>query len=493
MNTLTAGLADTPWMVWVIALPLAAGPAVWLLRRRTPLLAVVTSLAATIATIMLALQVWHHGVQQLSIGGWGAPLGIDLQADGLSVCMMLLTAIVGLGVSAYATAYFEAPSSSDFWALWFLLWAALNALFLSRDIFNLYVTLELVTMSAVGLVALAGTEAAFAAALQYLIAALVGSLFYLAGVALLYAAGGVLDISALGRVIQDGPASGAAVTLIVVGLALKAAIFPLHSWLPPAHGSAPAPVSALLSGLVVKASFYVLLRLWFEPLAGVVTTNAGTLLAVLGAAAIGWGSLHAALAPRFKTLVAYSTVAQLGYLVLVFGLARPGETSMAREGAVLFALSHGCAKAAMFLAGGSIMRVAGHDTIASLAGTGRRLPVTFFTLALASVTLMGLPPSGAFVAKWMLLRVAIETGRFWIAIVIVAGGLLAAIYLFRILGQAFTSSSDEGRLSVPRPMELGALALALVALLLGLVAAPVLQMLDIHTTNVPAIAGWGRA
>jgi multicomponent Na+:H+ antiporter subunit D len=503
MTMFTAAIADVSWIVWVIALPLAAATAVFVSRSKTAWLGVTASCAVMGCVAGLTWQVWQRGPLRYQVGGWGPPLGIDLYADGLSVCMLLFTAVIGAAVGVYATGYFadrgetdgwSPPEArhADFWALWLFLWAALNALFLSGDVFNLYVTLELVTLSAVGLVTLARTTAAIAAALRYLLAALVGSLLYLLGVALLYAAYGVLDVASLGSAMTPGAVSATAVSLMAVGLALKSALFPMHFWLPPAHASAPAPVSAVLSGLVVTASFYLLLRLWFDAFPAVVSANAGTVFAALGAGAIAWGSLQAIFAPGLKALIAYSTVAQLGYLFLVFELAVAGERSTAWTGGILFALAHGCAKASMFLAAGSILHVAGHDRIAELGGIGRRLPVTFFTVALASVTLMGLPPSGAFVAKWMLLQAALDGGRLWLAVIILAGGLLAAGYLFRILGQAFTPSATETALRVPRRMEWPALVLAVLALSLGLVTAPVMNLLQVVTPrsdDVPVVAG----
>ncbi|MGE0593957.1 MAG: complex I subunit 5 family protein [Vicinamibacterales bacterium] len=527
MSAITAALVDAPWIVWVMALPLVSATAAFVARSGAAWVGMAGSCATAASVAALASQVWQGGSQRYPIGGWASPLGIDLYADGLSVCLLLLTAVIGVPTGLYATAYFSESAAgpgatasgarrAEFWVLWLFLWAALNALFLSGDAFNLYVTLELVTLSGVSLVALAGTRAAIAAALRYLLVALFGSLLYLLGVALLYAGHGVLDVATLGSLLAPGTtladtalaatasadtalaatasagaASAGALSLIVVGLAFKGALFPMHVWLPPAHASAPAPVSAVLSGLVVTASFYVLLRLWFDAFAGAVSGGAGTVLAVLGAAAIGWGSLQALRVPGLKALVAYSTVAQLGYLFLVFGLTTAGDRSEAWTGGVLFALSHGCAKASLFLAAGCIVHAAGHDRIAELGGVGRRLPVTFFTIALASVTLMGLPPSGAFVAKWMLLQAALDGGRLWVAVVILAGGLLAAGYLFRILGQAFTPSSTDAALHVPGRMVWPALVLAVVALGLGLGSAPIVDLLQVgalstHTLNETA-------
>ena len=478
MNLSSTAIADVPFVVWAIVLPLAAAVAVFVSPRTIAWLGTLAALAISATVTGLTWQVWHVGPRRYSVGGWGPPLGIDLYADGLSVVMLLMTAVVGVFVSVYAVGYFT-DRSSYFWALWLFLWGALNALFLSADIFNLYVTLELITLAAVGLVALAGHVTAVVAAFRYLLAALLGSLLYLLGVALLYASYGMLDVASLGRAMSPGTVSAAAAALMTVGLALKTALFPLHFWLPRAHAEAPAPVSAVLSALVVQASFYVILRLWFETFPAVVSSSVGQCLAVLGSAAILWGSLQAFFAPRVKTIVAYSTVAQLGYLFLVFTLAAPGGTASAWSGGILFAISHGCAKASIFLAAGSIQRVAGHDRVASLDGIGRRLPVTFFSMALASVTLMGLPPSGAFVAKWMLLEAALENRQAWLAVVILAGGLLAAAYLFRILGRAFSPSAAEVPLFVPRSMEVAALALAIIALSLGFFTAPLLDLLQI--------------
>jgi multicomponent Na+:H+ antiporter subunit D len=483
MNLSGAAIADVPWIVWAIVLPLAAATAAFVRPHTIAWLGAVAALAVSATVAGLTWQVWQLGPQRYGVGGWGAPLGIDLYADGLSVVMLLMTAVIGVFVSVYAIGYF-ADRPSYFWPLWFFLWGALNALFLSGDVFNLYVSLELITLAAVGLVTLAGHVTAVAAALRYLLAALLGSLLYLLGVALLYASYGVLDVASLGRAMTPGTVSAAAAALMTVGLAMKTALFPLHFWLPPAHANAPAPVSAVLSALVVKASFYVVLRLWFEAFPAVISSNAAQFLAILGSAAILWGSLQALVAPRLKALVAYSTVAQLGYLFLVFTLAIPGETPTAWLGGILFAISHACAKASMFLAAGSIERVAGHDRVAELDGIGRRLPVTFFSMALASVTLMGLPPSGAFIAKWMLLEAAVENRQAWLAVIILAGGLLAAGYLFRILARAFRPSTAEPPLVVPRSMEVAALALAVIALSLGFFTAPLLNLLHVGGPRV---------
>ncbi|MEN8176324.1 MAG: proton-conducting transporter membrane subunit, partial [Pseudomonadota bacterium] len=243
----------------------------------------------------------------------------------------------------------------------------------------------------------------------------------------------------------------------------------------PAHASAPAPVSALLSALVVKASFYILLRLWLEVFP-VTAAGPGQLLGLLGAAAVLWGGLQALRQTRLKMLIAYSTVAQLGYLFLAFPLG----STIAWQGALYLLLSHALAKAAMFMAAGNILRFGGHDRIADLDRVAQRLPLTVTAFALAGVSIMGLPPSGGFIAKWLLLEAAMRSGQWWWVIILILGGLLAAAYIFKVIGYAFTrAEAPHQARTVPITMEWAALALTLVAILLGLVAPWPLAFMEI--------------
>jgi formate hydrogenlyase subunit 3/multisubunit Na+/H+ antiporter MnhD subunit len=298
------------------------------------------------------------------------------------------------------------------------------------------------------------------------LATLLGSLSYLLGVVLIYHSFGSLDIAILAQRVTSSPAVWSALGLMSAGLALKTALFPLHFWLPPAHASAPAPVSAALSALVVKASFYILLRLWIEVFpAG--RGLLGDLFGLLGVAAILWGGIQALRATRLKLLIANSTVMQLGYLFLAFPLAIPA----AWRGALYLLLSHAFAKAAMFLAAGNIMYFAGHDRIADLDRIAQRLPLTLAAFALAGVSIMGLPPSGGFVAKWLMIEASLNSGQWWWALAMILGSLLAAAYVFKVIGRAFTQAEVlHASKGVPAVMEWTALALALAAILLGLIA-----------------------
>lgn len=463
-------------MPWLLVLPLGGALVIFLLpqrwRQRTGLGLLPVLWLVTIA---LLADVTANGVREHALGGWSAPLGIGLVADGLALGMIVLTTLIFSLCAVYAASHARHHASNAFfWPLMWFLVAALNSIWLSADIFNLYVGIELLGLTAVGLVALTGSAEALAAALRYLLAALLGSLAYLLGVALLYAAGGSLALSDLGLLDGSGATARVALALMTLGLILKTALFPLHAWLPPAHGGALTPVSALLSALVVKASFYILLRLWLALGADVATVAAANLLGVLGAGAVFWGGWMAWRQTRLKYLVAYSTVAQIGYLFVFFPLVTGTSTiaaGLAWDGTLLMLVSHALAKAGMFLGAGNLIIAVGSAHIADLSGISRFRPLSLFSFGLAGVSLMGLPPSGGFTAKWLLLQSALASGQWWWLVVLMLGGLLSAAYVFKVFRHAFVEGPKRDHFeSPPLAMELAALLLASASIAIGLVA-----------------------
>lgn len=476
-------LAAVPWLVGAPLVGAAVAFAVG--QRHAPKVVAGVVAIVTLATLAMLWLVWKHGAFRLAIGGWSPPLGIALVGDGLSAILVATTTLVCAAISIYAADFLHEQHQVEpravwmFWPLWLCLWAGMNAAFLSGDLFNLYVTIEVIGLSAVSLVALSGGEAVMAA-VRYVLVTLAGSLFYLLGVALIYADHGVVDMALVSALVRAHPATHLALVLMTLGLALKTAVVPLHFWLAPAHGGALGPISAVLSGLVVKTTFYVMLRLWTGVYADVIGAGLAEALGVLGVVAIVWGSLQALAASRLKMLIAYSTVAQLGYLLLVFPLAmhRPAGAP-AWAGVVLFVVAHACAKAAMFLVAGSFKLAVGSDVLESFRGVASRMPATTVTFALASVALIGLPPSGTFIAKWLLLVAAVETGRWVYAVVIAGGSLLAAAYVFKVLASTLREPDDPARrCEVSLPMQGGAFVLAVVAAGLGAFAVPPLELIE---------------
>lgn len=472
-------------LVAVIFLPLLAAclavlPGLWCTR-----LAVVVGLFGLPGLLLpLTVSLLQEGAWFYTLGGWSAPLGIRLYLDPLALLMLWMVALIGGLAAAHAWHDFRPGTAAGerFWPLWLLLTAAMNGLFLSADLFNLYVCLELLTLAAIPLIAVAGSATAIRAAMRYLLLALLASLAYLLGVALLYNAAGTLDLYLLPEHLGSTPppATAFAFALIGLGLLLKGAVFPLHVWLPKAHASAPGPVSAILSALVVKTAIYLLYRLglWSLP-ADLANDGIMLLLALLGAGALLYGGVLALLQDRLKLVVAYSTVAQLGYLLLALPLA----SLTAWQGMGYQLLSHGLAKAAMFLAAANILHAIGSDRLSDLERLDQRTPLSLFALALAGVSIMGLPPSGGFLAKWLLLEAAWRSGQWVLLAVLVIGSLLAAGYIFRILAAALRRSDPteaenaEGITAIGRRQSGYALLLAALALLAGFTAAPVLDLL----------------
>jgi len=476
---LLAGLLFTPlaWAVLTLLLDYHKGRAItWL--------GILVQLSVSAA---LLVSVVTGDVFFYSLGGWQAPLGIELRVDGLAVTFVTLTAVVA-GACGWHAGYYLDPYKQwnrYFWPLYWFLWAGLNGVWLGADLFNLYVGLELISLSAVGLVALGGEASALRAAIRYLLAALLGSLAYLLGVALIYGQTGTLALAAVvplpGALAGEGLSF--ALVLMLFGLALKTALFPMHGWLPPAHGIARSPVSALLSALVVKASFYIAARIWLEMGAETGSYLLGQLLGALGGMAVLWGGWQALRQSRLKQVVAYSSVAQIGYLFLLFPLTW-GVSELvalrATQGMTLQVISHALAKAAMFLAAGNLILSTGSNQVSALAGVSRFLPFSLFSFGVAGVSLMALPPSGGFAAKWLLLQASLESGQWWWLVVLLAGGLLSAAYVFRIYRASFVENHEIDDFYHPhRRMEAIPMILALLSLGLGLVAEPLLTIADI--------------
>jgi formate hydrogenlyase subunit 3/multisubunit Na+/H+ antiporter MnhD subunit len=406
---------------------------------------------------------------QTDLGGWAPPLGIRLRLDGLAwpFIMLTATAFALTATAAVGRAFLGRPGVAP---LWLGLLGGLNALFLSADLFNLYVAIEVVSLAAVALTALGGA-AASAPALRYLFVGLGGSVMYLAAVAMLYRATGALDLDLIAASGVTGPALAVPLALASVGLLMKAGLAPFHFWLPPAHAGAAPAASALLSGVVVKAALYVLLRLWTEAAPTAALAAAEPVFRALGVIALGMGAVAALRATRLKALIAASTVAQLGYVSLALGFA--AGTPLALKAAVAFILAHGLAKAGVFLAAESLKRGNGHDRLDELTDPGRLLGPAKAAIAMGAVALMGLPPSGGFLAKWTLAEAALGRGHWWMAPLLVAGAVLTGVYMLRLVHATLrTPQRPDG----DAPRGWSALTLGALAILAGF-SGPLLERL----------------
>lgn len=426
------------WALVSLSLPLATGLLLLLLNRRWGWVVIVSSALSLMAAWAALQTVVHGGSETLNLGGWDSPLAIRLHLMPVSALLLVFTALVHFLVAIYAERSRHSQTrDTDYWPLASLLHGSLAALWLSSDLFNWYVTLELLGLVAVALVAISGPKA-YGPALRYLMLSLAASLCYLMGVALIYGRYGVMDLSLLSEITEADAATHTALLLMSLGLMLKAALWPLHLWLPGAHSSAPTAVSALLSALVVKGPLFILWLLWTLVAPPAMSQQAGVFLALAGICALLSGGWSAFRATRIKTLVAYSTVAQLGYALLALGLLLHWQVSELHVALWLFVIAHGLAKVSMFLAAGEMQATLGKKHLGALRGATQTMPVAMFAFAVAGGSLIGLPPSGGFLAKWeLLLPLLSEPERWPWALGVLLGTLASAAYVFRVVALSF--------------------------------------------------------
>ena len=418
-------------------LPLFTGLLMLLLHQRSGWLVIFSSAASLIAAALALQEVVYNSDQLLQLGGWQGPLAIHFHLMPVSALLLFFTALIHLLTALYAQGSRHSHVNADYWPLSCLLHGSMAALWLSSDLFNWYITLELLGLVAVALVAQAGASA-YGPALRYLILSLAGSLCYLLGVALLYGHYGMLDIVLLAQQTRADHTTLIALILMTLGLMLKAALWPLHMWLPAAHANAPTAVSALLSALVVKGPLFILWLLWSELAPPELGRPAGFVMAVTGIIALIYGGWAALRAPLLKVLVAYSTVAQLGYALLALGLLLYWQKPELHVALWLFVLAHGLAKVSMFLSAGEMQYALGSKRVSVMRGASQTMPVAMFAFAVAGGSLIGLPPSGGFLAKWLLLQPLFTEPAHWPwALGIVVGTLASAAYVFRAVALSF--------------------------------------------------------
>lgn len=418
--------------------PFLTGLALVLTRSRNSAWVLLASAISLWAAISALQHVLGGGNAVLHIGGWNAPLAIRFRLTPISGLLLVFSALIHLLVAVYAAGSRNSQTrNTDYWPLSCLLHASLGALWLSTDLFNWYITLELLGLTSVALIAMAGPKA-HAPALRYLLLSLAASLSYLLGVALMYGRYGVLDLHALSELTVADSTTHTALVLMTIGLMLKAALWPLHMWLPDAHASAPTSVSALLSALVVKGPLFILWMIWTLLAPEDLATEAGRLMAMAGVLALISGGWAAFRSPHLKVLVAYSTVAQMGYALLALGLLLYWQKPDLHVALWMFVLAHGLAKVSLFLAAGEMQATLGSRRVATLRGTTQTMPVAMFAFAVAGGSLIGLPPSGGFLAKWVLLQPLFLEPTHWPwALGVLIGTLMSAAYVFRVVALAF--------------------------------------------------------
>ena len=429
--------------ILIVICPLVAALVVPLLGRVSARLArgiTVAAPAVALGCAVMALRVaLHSGPWHYYLGGWAPPWGIEYVVDPLGGGMAVLVALLATLVAIYAGPYLRALSprrTAVFNSLFLLLTSGLLGITLTGDLFNLYVFLEISSLAAYGLLA-SGGERAVVATFRYLLIGTIAASFYLLGLGYLYALTGTVNMADLALRLPaagGGSAMTVGVVLIVVGLAIKMAVFPLHGWMPDAYTYAPPPVTMFIAAVMSKVSAYALLRVLFFVLPP--TDAVQTALSVLSWVAAGGvlaGSVLALAQTDVRRMLAYSSVGQMGYVVLGLSLGN----AAALTGALLHITGHAVAKACLFGAVGSLPRETAPADVAGFAGASRRAPLTMAAFTLAALSLVGLPPTAGFFSKWYLLRGALEADAWWFAAVLLVSSLLGAVYFFRIIERIY--------------------------------------------------------
>lgn len=445
-----------------VAAPLIAAPLCLLLRsgRIAAAIAVAVGLFLLANSILMLVAVRADGALTYSFGGFTAPHGIEYRLDEIGGCfLVLVSAVIALTTwwAAFGIRHELADRRRDlFFALWLLCCAGACGMVLSADAFNVFVFLEISSLASYGLVAHGAQRWALVAAFRYLLAGTVGATFVLIGIGLLYAMTGTLnleDLAARLPGVADSPTARAGFAFVGVGLCLKAAIFPLHLWLPDAYATAPSPVSALLGGIATKIAVFLWVRLFlatFSLAAPFRTLLIADALLLLGFAGVLVGAATAATQRDPRRLLAWSSVSQVGYMIV--GLALGSAAGLTAT--VVHALHHAMVKSAAFLALGLVAIAIGASgrrlCLTDLAGLGRRSPFTAAALAVAMAGLVGMPLTAGFTAKWLLLEELIVQERWLGVAALAAGSLLAALYAWRLIEPMFFASPQAGS---PPPAE----------------------------------------
>jgi multicomponent Na+:H+ antiporter subunit D len=454
-----------------VVIPLLAAPLCLLARdgRLAWALSQAAALAALAVSVALLLTVQADGPISYAIGGWAAPYGIEYRIDLLAAYVLLLISFIGAVALPYAArsaaAEVDAPRLPFFYSAWLLCVAGLLGITATGDAFNLFVFLEISSLSTYILVGLGRDRRALTAAYQYLIMGTIGATFILIGVGLLYMMTGTLNMADLAErlpALTGTRTVRAALAFLCVGISLKLALFPLHLWLPNAYAYAPSVVSVLLAATATKVAAYVLLRFVFTVFGAEFVFGAmrfDTVLLPLALVAVFSASATAIFQDNVKRLFAYSSVAQIGYIVLGISLATP----LGLTAAILHLFNHALMKGALFMALGCVAYRAGAVNLDAMAGLAKRMPWTFAAIVAGGLSLVGVPLTVGFISKWYLVQAALEDGMWWVAALVLAGSLLAVIYVWRVVEAGYLRAPAADTVVREAPLSLIAPTWILVA------------------------------
>ena len=439
-----------------VVVPLIAAPLCLLLSRRSIVWAVafLASAASFVVAVLLLVRVLEEDIVSYNFGGWAAPWGIEYRVDVVNAFVLIIVTAISTLVLFFARQSVrqevEGKKQPLFYCSWLLCLTGLTGIAITGDAFNLFVFLEISSLSSYVLIAFGKDRRALTASYQYLVMGTIGATFILIGVGLLYMMTGTLnlaDLSARLPAVSATRTVQTALAFLVVGIGLKLALFPLHLWLPNAYAFAPSAVTAFFAATATKVAIYVLLRFLFTVFGVAFAFEVmplGIIFVVLGAAAVLSTSVVAIFQDDIKRMLAYSSVAQIGYMIL--GISMSSVAGLTASIVHLF--NHALMKGGLFLALGCIAYQVGGARLGVLAGSGYRIPWTMAAFLIGSLSLIGVPLTAGFISKWLIIQAALERGWWPVLVVVIIGSLLSVVYVWRVLEMAYLRRRLEADTSV---------------------------------------------
>ncbi len=434
-----------------IVLPLVAAPLCLLLRttRLVWLIVFATTLASLAISINLYGEVLNQGPLRYYMGGWAAPIGIEYRVDQFNALLLILVCAIASLVLPFARTSVEREVASSrrslFWCAWLLCFTGLLGITITGDAFNVFVFLEISSLATYTLIAAGPNRRGLTSAYQYLITGTIGATFILIGIGLLYMLTGTLNMADLAARLPEVAQQRtlkAAFVFIVVGSSLKLALFPLHLWMPNAYAYAPSAVTAFIAATATKVSIYVMLRFFYTIFGAEFSFQAmplGEVLMVLSLIAMFSGSLVAIFEQNTKRMLAYSSVAQIGYIMLGVSLA----TTTGLAAGMLHLFNHALIKAALFMALGAVVYRLGSSQLRNMAGLGKQMPWTMAGFVAGGLCLIGVPLTTGFLSKWYLVVAGLEAGWTIIPVMILLSSLLAVIYIWKVVEVVYLRPVDD--------------------------------------------------
>jgi multicomponent Na+:H+ antiporter subunit D len=429
----------------------------------------------------------------------GEAVNIRLALDGFSLFMLVAVALVGLAASLFSIDYMEHyGSKANFYALYLVMMAGMNGLVLASDLFSVYIFLEVAAVASYALVAFGLGHDELEAAFKYLMLSVVASAFIVASIAIVFGMTGSLDFAAVATALQElhaGPVLAIASAFLLLGFGLKAALVPFHAWLPDAHPSAPAPISAVLSGLLIKISgVYAMTRIFLNVFG--LTPALSTVLMGLGAVSMVVAAFLALGQKDMKRMLAYSSISQVGYVVLGIGIGTP----LGIAGGLFHLFNHALAKGLLFLTSGSVQQATGTRDLDSMGGLAKRMPVTAATNLVGALSIAGVPPLNGFWSKLLIIVALVQAGHPVYAVIAVLVSVLTLWYYLLMQRKAFFGKLNEKWAAVkeaPFWMTAATVLLALLCLGIGILFAStvttwVQPAADVLADGIHAVTGsWG--